>query len=280
MVLESFVGQEQIMTELEFFDSAEAKMKRKKWILFEIALLVSLAISCQQRESSIEQPTGQHVVSFQRKITKIITGQYLLFLPQDYYQDKRNWPLMLFLHGGGERSDDLQLVKRHGPPKIVETKKDFPFIVVSPQCPQYERWTAEYLTTLLDEVVSHYRVDEDRIYVTGLSMGGAGTWTIATATPERFAAIVPICPARSLPNKAQEIKDLPIWAFHGTKDNRVPIERTIEMVNALKKCGSNVRFTVYPEPRDPLHPHDCWTETYENPELYEWLLSHQRGGSK
>ena len=255
-------------------------MNRKKWILFGITFLVSLTIGCQPQESSLEQPTGQHPVSFEKKITKTVTGQYLLFLPQDYYQDKRNWPLILFLHGGGERGDDLELVKRHGPPKIVESKKDFPLIVVSPQCPLYERWTAEFLSALLDEVVSHYRVDEDRIYVTGLSMGGAGTWTIAAAYPERFAAIVPICPARSLPNKAQEIKDLPIWAFHGTKDNRVPIERTIEMVEALKKCGSNVRFTVYPEPRDPLHPHDCWTETYENPELYEWLLSHQRSSSK
>lgn len=255
-------------------------MKDKMWILLRIISIQLFMIACQSKDSALENPVGQYPVIFEKTITKTITGQYLLFLPQDYYQDKRNWPLMLFLHGGGERGNDLELVKTHGPPKIVENKKDFPFIVVSPQCPLYEQWTAEYLSALLDEVVSHYRVDEDRIYVTGLSMGGAGTWTIAIATPERFAAIVPICPARSLPNKAQEIKDLPIWAFHGTKDNRVPIERTIEMVDALKKCGSNVRFTVYPEPRDPLHPHDCWTETYENPELYEWLLSHQKSGSK
>lgn len=251
-------------------------MKCKIWILFWIVLLIALTMGCQQQRAPIDQPEGQHPVRFEKKITKTVTGQYLLFLPEDYYQDKKEWPLMLFLHGGGERGDDLELVKKHGPPKIVENKKDFPFIVVSPQCPLYERWTAEYLSALIDEVVSLYRVDEDRIYVTGLSMGGAGTWTIATATPERFAAIAPICPARSLPDKAQEIKDLPIWVFHGTKDNRVPIERTIEMVDALKKCGSNVRFTVYKETRDPLHPHDSWTETYDNPKLYEWLLSHER----
>jgi len=251
-------------------------MKCKIFILLGVALIIVLTMGCQPRGASMEQPVGQHLVHFEKKITKTVTGRHLLFLPEDYYKDKKQWSLMLFLHGGGERGDDLELVKRHGPPKIVENKKDFPFIVVSPQCPLYERWTAEHLSALIDEVVSHYRVDEDRIYVTGLSMGGAGTWTITIATPERFAAIAPICPARSLPDKAEVIKNLPIWVFHGTKDNRVPIKRTIEMVDALKECGSNVRFTIYPEPRDPLHPHDCWTETYENPELYEWLLSHKR----
>jgi predicted peptidase len=194
---------------------------------------------------------------------------YLLFVPKDY-DKKEAWPLMLFLHGAGERGDNLDLVKVHGPPKIVETNKDFPFVLVSPQCKPDRWWQPTELTALLDEIVAKYKIDEDRIYVTGLSMGGFGTWALAAYTPHRFAAIVPICGGGE-PYRTKVYSHVPVWAFHGGKDPVVPTQRSQEMVDALKKQGGDARLTIYPEAG-----HDSWTETYDNPELYQWLLQQKR----
>lgn len=212
----------------------------------------------------------QQQQSIKKKITKIVSGHYLLYLPQEYETNNQRFPLMLFLHGAGERGNNLKLVTKHGPPKLIENGKDFPFIIVSPQCPPNQWWSTEFLNILLNEIVSKYRVDEDRIYVTGLSMGGFGTWALALEYPDRFAAIAPICGGGS-PYEACKIKHLPIWVFHGAKDEAVPISKSEEMVAALKACAGNVKFTVYSEAG-----HDSWTETYNNPELYEWLLKHRR----
>lgn len=185
---------------------------------------------------------------------------YLLFLPSTYAVHPQRWPLMLFLHGAGERGDDLQLVKRHGVAKIVEEQPAFPLLVVSPQCPPTEAWAPEPLLALLDDIEQHYDVDPERLYVTGLSMGGFGTWAVAIAAPDRFAAIAPICGGGD-PSRVGVLRHLPVWAFHGARDPIVPLQRTVEMVEALRQCGGNVRFTVYPEAG-----HDAWTATYANPE--------------
>jgi len=218
--------------------------------------------------------TGQAPHKFNWTITKNIDLKYLLYLPADYSDSKKDFPLILFLHGAGERGNDLKLVKIHGIPKIVEKQKDFPFIAVSPQCPGdkwwADPWLIEALNALLEEIVDTYRVDESRVYLTGLSMGGFGTWHLAMMFPEKFAAIAPIC-GGGMPWMAFRIKDLPVWAFHGAKDEVVPLQRSEEMVEALKKVGGNVKFTVYPEAG-----HDSWTETYNNPELYNWFLSHRK----
>lgn len=198
---------------------------------------------------------------------------YLLYLPKDY-DSKDQWPLLLFLHGAGERGHDLEQVKRHGPPKLIDAGKDFPFIVVSPQCPTDARWDAQQLSALIDAVEAKYHVDKDRIYVTGLSMGGYGTWALAAHQPERLAAIVPICGGGD-PSAAPRLAHLPIWVFHGAKDQAVPLKKSQEMVDALKKAGSDVKFTIYPDAG-----HDSWTETYNNPELYEWLLKQKRSDAK
>jgi predicted peptidase len=131
-------------------------------------------------------------------------------------------------------------------------------------------WNPDALNALLDEVVAQYKVDKKRIYLTGLSMGGYGTWALAGTSPERFAAIVPICGGGD-PADARRLKDIPTWVFHGAKDSVVPLSRSEEMVKALKEAGSDVKFTIYPEAE-----HDSWTETYNNPKLYEWLLQHKR----
>ncbi len=198
-----------------------------------------------------------------------VAMKYLLYLPKDYGQKPR-WPLVLFLHGAGERGDNLESVKKHGLPKLIAQGQTFPFIVVSPQCARDQWWETFGLTALLDEISEKYKVDSDRIYVTGLSMGGYGTWALAARTPNRFAAILPICGGGN-PGRTKQIAHLPVWVFHGAKDKVVPLEKSQEMVDALKRHGGKVKFTIYPEA-----DHDSWTLTYANPAIYEWLLQQQR----
>jgi len=194
---------------------------------------------------------------------------YLFFLPATYGADPAiKWPLILFLHGAGETGTSLKKLKVHGIPKKVEKQPDFPFIVVSPQCPYEFCWRYELptLNALLDEVVAAYAVDTQRVYVTGLSMGGFGAWALASLYPERFAAVVPICGGGN-PATVGSLKEIPVWAFHGALDELVPLEQSQRMVDALQACGGNVRLTVYPD-----LAHDSWTRTYDNPALYDWLL--------
>ena len=151
--------------------------------------------------------------------------------------------------------------------------------MVSPQCPEGQRWDNDVVLALLDEVTERYRVDRGRVYLTGLSMGGFGTWSLGLAHPERFAAIAPICgggdPLALLladPKKVNALKTLPVWAFHGAKDPVVKLEESQRMVDTLKKFGcKEVELKVYPEAQ-----HDSWTETYNNPKLYDWFLAHRR----
>ncbi len=196
---------------------------------------------------------------------------YLLYLPPAYNGSEENWPLLLFLHGAGERGVDLEQVKVHGPPKMIAQGRDFPFVVISPQCPEDVWWSIEALHALLDEVVQTHRIDESRIYVTGLSMGGYGSWGLAYAYPERFAAVVPICGGGE-PEKAPLMKEIPTWVFHGAKDTAVPLQRSQEMVDALEEAGSDVRFTVYPEAGHV----GAWENAYGDPELWEWLEEQQK----
>ena len=217
-----------------------------------------------------EQPGVQGKASLATHVE--VHMDYLMYLPKDYdTQDK--WPLILFLHGAGERGDDLELVKVHGPPKLIAEGKHFPFIVVSPQCPKQRWWEPIELTSLLDQIVKTHKVDEDRVCVTGLSMGGFGSWRLAAYTPQRFAAIAPICGGGET-YWARRFPHLPVWVFHGAKDTGVPLERSQEMVDALKEAGGNPKLTVYPEAG-----HDAWTETYNNPKFYEWLAAQRRSNN-
>ena len=244
----------------------------KKLTLKIAILLVGAAVLAPLTTSAAEPAsnaagTGQKPCELERNFK--VTMKYLLYLPKDY-DKKDSWPLLLFLHGAGERGDDLNLVKKHGPPKLIEAGKDFPFIVVSPQCPNDHWWEPVELAALLDEIVEKQKVDQDRIYVTGLSMGGFGTWSLAAYQPKRFAALVPICGGGE-PIIAKLFTPIPAWVFHGAKDFVVPLERSEKMVEAMKQAGGIVKFTVYPEAG-----HDSWTESYANPELYDWLLQQKR----
>ena len=208
--------------------------------------------------------------SGQMEMQITVKMRYLVSLPKDYDKQEK-WPLVLFLHGAGERGDNLDLVKKHGPPKLIAGGKQFPFITVSPQCDRNKWWDARSLDALVTHIEKEHKVDADRIYVTGLSMGGFGTFALAAESPKRFAAIAPICGGGE-PIHAFRTSHIPTWVFHGGKDRVVPEARSKEMVDALKKRGAkNVRYTVYPEAG-----HDSWTKTYENPEFYEWLLKQRR----
>ena len=236
------------------------------------SLLATLFFACGFAVAALAQPAAtpaQQANHFEKKIKITAKLDYLASLPADYGQGRKRWPLVLFLHGAGESGSDLKLVKTHGPPKIVETKGPFPFILISPQCPG-RGWNVDVLNAFLDDLVRKYRVDKDRVYLTGLSMGGYGTWALAAAHPEKFAAIAPICGGGSQAD-ASKLAKLPIWVFHGAKDPTVPIKRSEEMVEALKAAGANPKFTVYPEAG-----HDSWTATYDNPEFYQWLLAQKR----
>ena len=247
---------------------------RTMW-LAGIGIAMLLLTGC----ASVEEKTmkngscasGQSEKLFKKVVSKKVECRYLLYLPKGYEEKGKKWPVIMFLHGAGERGDNLELVKKHGPPKMIGQGREFPFIVVSPQCPNDVWWTeqTEVLTALLDEIELKYRVDTDRVYLTGLSMGGFGTWGLACRYPGRFAAIAPICGGgeRYLGNR---LKDVPVWAFHGAKDKVVPVKRTEEMVEAVKKAGGDAKMTVYPEAE-----HDSWTATYDNQELYDWFLSHR-----
>jgi len=246
-------------------------------IMLAIALLTTLTPGSIMGQGTTNP---QREESFNGQVTKQVSVDYLLFLPEGYAADEsKRWPLILFLHGAGERGSDLGLVAKHGPPKIVKQQTDFPFVLVSPQCPTGKRWDNDTLLALLDDVVQSHRIDTDRLYLTGLSMGGYGTWSLGLSHPERFAALAPICGGGSpivvyLPDesKVKDLKRLPIWAFHGAKDPVVPLAESEQMTGALKRFGNAAtQLTVYPDAG-----HDSWTVTYDNPELYRWFLEHHR----
>ena len=167
----------------------------------------------------------------------------------------------------------MDIIKKDGIQKIVEKKPDFQFITVSPQCPKGSWWTHELrlLNELVGEITNKYEVDTNRIYLTGLSMGGFGTWSLASMNTKCYAAIAPICGGGEPRQVAQALKNMPIWVFHGAKDTVIPADRSKEIVKELKPMNGNVKFTLYPDA-----DHDSWTRTYDNPKLYEWFLKHSK----
>ena len=218
-----------------------------------------------------KQPPGKlEPKRFEKEVKVRVEMDYLLYLPKGYEQGDKKWPLVLFLHGGGETGTDLEKVKIHGPPKLVAAGKEFPFILVSPQTRRFG-WDPTTLHALLDDVTATYRVNKDQVYVTGMSMGGMGTWALAASKPDRFAAIVPICGAGN-PADAKKLKDLPIRIFQGGKDTIVRPQTAEAMFKALKDADAkDVDLKVYPDAG-----HDSWTETYDNPKVFEWMLAQKR----
>jgi predicted peptidase len=252
---------------------------RSIWFL---PLLFGLT-ACTHLKNSNTMTTGQTAQTFHVERQQVLAADYLLFLPKGYdAKSAKRWPLILFLHGAGERGTNLSLVATHGPPRFDTTQTNFPFIVVSPQCPDGQMWSDDLLFALLDEVETKYAVDTHRVYLTGLSMGGFGTWNLGLSHPGRFAAIAPVCGGGETilitlaklydPAKLAQMRSLGVWAFHGGKDTTVTPDESEHMVNALRKAGcTDVKLTIYPEAQ-----HDSWTQAYANPELFAWFLQHTR----
>jgi len=198
---------------------------------------------------------------------------YLVQLPRGYDENtNRFWPLVLYLHGIGERGDNLDKVLRFGPAKLIAAGKDLPCIVVSPQIPDnyFTFRESSALLALIDEVIARYRVDARRVHVTGNSMGGYGAVLLAAREPERFASLVPICGGVDYLDSVR-LRRVPIWAFHGEKDPIIPVEESRRLVRLVKEIGGNARLTIYPDLE-----HNCWDRAYSDPALWEWMLAQKK----
>ncbi len=232
---------------------------------FQLIQALSVAILlCCALEARSEQTDGE----FQTTITKQVGLRYRTVTPANY-DSQKEYPLLIFLHGRGEQGENLDRVQIHGPFKKV-AELELPMIIVAPQTPKDEWWQEDSLSALVDHLLETLPVDKSRVDLTGLSMGGQGTWRLAMRRPEVFAAIAPIC-GYGRPAHAESLGDMPVWIFHGGKDTTIYYKESIEMANALYKAGNNARLTIYPKAG-----HNSWTETYNNPELYKWLLSHRK----
>ena len=191
---------------------------------------------------------------------------YLLYVPEN---KSEKLPMIVFLHGAGERGDDFDKIAVHGVPKYVERGMDVPAIVIAPQCPQdflWNRLTVE-VKELIDFAIAEYGADPDRVSITGISMGGYGTWEMGMAYPGFFAALAPVCGGGISWNVGM-IGKTPVWAFHGDADNVVPCNNSVEMCDTLKAKGGNVRLTLF-------HgvDHNSWEPAYETTKLIDWLVA-------
>lgn len=210
---------------------------------------------------------------------------YRLLKP-DGYDPKQKYPLVLLLHGSGERGDDNEKQLVHGVPEFVreENRKAYPCFLAVPQCPKSQKWAdwvpgprpaqpsepSRLALELLDSLQKEFSIDTKRIYITGISMGGFGTWDLITRHPERFAAAVPICGGGD-PAQMAKVANMPIWAFHGGKDTAVKPASSRDLIEALKKAGGSPKYTEYPDVG-----HASWVPAYKDPELFQWLFAQKR----
>jgi predicted peptidase len=202
------------------------------------------------------------------------TSPYVVFIPKDY-DGTKPYPIILFLHGSGETKGGMKMPKEVGiGPAIKKREAEFPFIVVIPQS-EKRTWQAnsddgKRAIAILDEVEKEYKTDANRQILSGLSMGGFGTWSIAAAHPDRWAAIVPVCGGGN-PKDAAAIKSIPCWCFHGDADNAVPVKRSRDMIEALKTAGGTPKYTEYEKVG-----HNSWDNAYGTDDLYKWLLEQKK----
>lgn len=234
------------------------------------SLLCLLLIVVVQACASQSSP---QLIDAQQETVTVENLDYYLYYPEDYESEsEKKFPLLLFLHGGGESGDTLVAVKRNGPPKLIVEGKKFPFLILAPQNPHRRMWwNTRALVQLLDTIVENNRVDENRLYLTGLSRGGGAAWELAVQYPKKFAALAVVCGMAPAPYASWIDKKTAIWVFHGEKDESIPITESEEMVASLKSMGYNVRFTKYQNVG-----HNAWVKAYNTEELYEWFMEQSR----
>lgn len=213
-------------------------------------------------------------VVMNKEVLQFKSMQYIISYPKGYTEDKK-YPVILFLHGAGSRGNNIDLLSDNPYFKITDNNPEFPFITIAPLC-SANTWFDMFET--LKEFVQKIRTEEyvelKKIYIIGASMGGYATWQLGMSLPECFTAIVPICGGGMYWNAGRLI-NVPVWAFHGNKDNTVFVEESMKMVDAVNRNGGNARLTIYPE-----NGHDAWSDTYRNSEVFKWLLSCEKHNSK
>ncbi|MEM9016122.1 MAG: prolyl oligopeptidase family serine peptidase [Verrucomicrobiota bacterium] len=253
-------------------------MNRKRlrfyFFLFIGCGIASTSLLAEEKGVAIRQ-TVKTLPSEVAQKANNLNDRFWLYLPERYESTDECLPLIIYLHGSSRRGREIDEVKANGLPPVLDQEDDFGFVVASPQALSnyawQESWRPDDLILLLDHLLEIYRVDSSRVYLTGLSMGGYGTWACIAKYPERFAAAIPICGGGD-PLWGKLIGSLPVWAFHGEEDYVVPIKRSAEMVDAVNAAGGNARLTRYPGVG-----HDSYTRTYANPEIFQWLLAQVRG---
>lgn len=197
-----------------------------------------------------------------------LNQEFLVYLPKDYGSGA--CPTVVYLHGAGERGTDANELRRWGPFAAVQNKVKVPAIIIAPQCRPGFRWSPDSIMKLIEYSASRYDVDRDRVYLVGFSMGAYGTWRTAGVYPKVFAAIVPICGGGS-PDQAKFLASLPVWAFHGDKDDVVPLTESEQMIDALRTAGGDSKLTVLPGAG-----HGICNDVCSRPDLWKWLLAHRR----
>lgn len=251
-------------------------------ILFPMVVVLAAASGWSLADAASPMPGQQGLQHFDFKTADGAPAKmaYWLYLPpvleaKGSKGSQAKLPMVLFLHGSGERGTNPAVVKKHGPPKLVGTMKELDsLIVVSPQCPPEQWWDTKVLKALCDALIKSQPVDPDRIYLTGLSMGGFGSWSLLAEHPDFWAAAIPVCGGGD-PRSAEKFKKVPIWIFHGAKDQAVPLKASQEMADALKAAGAEPKFTIYPEVG-----HECWGVAYGESETWKWLLQQRRNAAK
>ena len=232
--------------------------------------LLLAALTVIRSQASLASQQTVQVLQSER--THDFRISYLLFLPTAYEKDVRvRWPLILYLHGGSLRGTDIEQVRTLGLPYKLESDPNFPFIVVSPQCPPGEIWTdVDALNALLDYVRTAHRVDPNRIYVTGHSMGGRGALYLAYRSPERFAAVIALSPLSPITAWKNNLAKMPLWIFHGRIDTLAPLADTEELARGIEAVGGHPQLDILPK-RD----HSI-LDVYDRSDIYEWLLQQTR----
>ena len=198
---------------------------------------------------------------------------YVLHMPANTKEKK---PLIIFLHGSGEKGTDIEKVKVHGPFKYLKSHALDAYIL-APQCPENEYWNEEVLYRLILKIQKENNIDPSRIYLTGLSMGGWGAWNLAFAHPETFAALVPIAGFVDRVPMIEDckIKNIPIRIFHGLLDDVVNVDYAITIYKKLKTCNANVELTIFDDAG-----HDSWSKVYDNQEIYDWMFKQTKTDKK
>lgn len=243
-------------------------MGDNKMRLFSILILI-LTIPVSVQPQNNDSTVGLKPHKYQKELKRQIYANYLLYLPRDY-DDKEKWPLILYLHGGKGRGNDLSLLDWYPLHRLLSQNDSYPFMALIPQCPAGEMWTdAELLKSLLDDIVAGYKVDSDRIYLIGYSMGGTGAWYMAYKYPSVFAAVAPMS-GNTNSWWASKLKDIPIWAFHGQQDNLVPVSETEDMAGAIRKEGGSIKVSIDPE-RGHSPPSSA-----DHEQLFKWLLEQKK----